>query len=251
MDTRRRSPHSTGRPFRRNDNFPARQPRFGGAKPPPDRRDARRPPPHRDQTPKAFFPRQPEIKITNDMQVTDGKFRGFQLQSTLSPKVRPTARRVREALFKVLGKRTRFARFLDLCAGCGAVGVEAISRGVLLGTFVERSAKMCGFIRQNLKTCEICTGHGEIFQIETVPFLKRMATRRRVWDIVYFDPPYQADYDEVLQIFAQGKCLNPKGGILVVEHHAEMFFPQTLGCLQRRKVVREGDTALTFYERSR
>jgi 16S rRNA (guanine966-N2)-methyltransferase len=254
MDARRRTPHLPPSALRRSetDERP-RPPRFDSGqrvnhnnRPPYPPRQSAAPPP---STPRAFLPRQPEIKITNDMQITDGKYRGLQLKSTLSPKVRPTARRVREALFKILGKRIRFARFLDLCAGCGIVGIEAISRGALLGTFVERSGKMCHFIEENLKTCEISLGHGEIVNLECVPFLKRMAQRRRVWDVVYFDPPYEADYEEVLQFFARGACLRQDGGILVIEHHAEMFFPQTVGCLERRRVIREGDTALTFYER--
>lgn len=194
--------------------------------------------------------RRPEIKITNDMQVTDGKHKGIQMLSTASPKVRPTARRVREALFKSLGRRTRFARFLDLCAGSGAVGIEALSRGALLCTFVERSAKMCHFIKKNLESCEICAGHGDVLMLEAVPFLKRMEMRRRQWDVVYFDPPYEANYDEVLEFFARGVAIR-QGGVLVIEHHAEMFFPPKIGKLNRRRVVREGDTALSFYERGR
>jgi 16S rRNA (guanine966-N2)-methyltransferase len=197
-----------------------------------------------------FLPLKPEIKIINDMQITDGRHRGAQLISTLSPKVRPSARRIREALFRILGKRVRFARFLDLCAGSGAVGIEAISRGALLCTFVERSAKMCAFIRKNLEACKVCPdGHGEIHQIEIAPFLKRMANRKRRWDIVFFDPPYDFDYDEILQFFARGKCLNPSGGIFIIEHHAEMFFPPAVGVLVRRRVIIEGESALTFYER--
>lgn len=207
-------------------------------------------PAHERQTRDFFQCEQPEIKITNDMQITDGKHRGRQLQSTASPKVRPTARRIRELLFQTLGKRIKFARFLDLCAGSGAVGVEAISRGAALCTFVERSAKMCHFIKLNLDACKVCpTGHGEICEIEVVPYLKRMAARRRVWDLIYFDPPYQTDYDEVLKFFQTGACVRKAGGVLVIEHPAEMFFPPTLGVLVRRKVVSEAETALTFYER--
>ncbi|HZH35045.1 MAG TPA: 16S rRNA (guanine(966)-N(2))-methyltransferase RsmD [Pyrinomonadaceae bacterium] len=235
----RRSPQP--RFFRRpNDD---RGPRPGPGK--PFFRDGRNQAP-----PSKKFIRQPEIKITDDMQVTDGKHKGIQLKSTQSPKVRPTARRVREALFKTLNRRIRFARFLDLCAGSGAVGVEAISRGALLSTFVERSAKMCHFIKQNLESCKICShGHGEICQYEVMPFLKKMSARKRYWDIVYFDPPYEANYDEVLECFGKGACVRPDGGILVVEHPAEMFFPPQIGCLTRRRVVQEGDSALTFYER--
>jgi len=183
------------------------------------------------------------------MQVTDGKHKGKYLKSTTSAKVRPTARRVREVMFRILFRRVRAGRFLDLCAGPGTVGIEAISRGALLGTFVERSAQMCSYIKKNLEACSIKEGHGEIHQIEVVPFLKRMEKRRRFWDIVYFDPPYDSNYDEVLAYFGRGAALKPHG-VLVIEHHAEMFFPETFGVMKRWRVVVQGDTALSFYEKN-
>ncbi len=191
---------------------------------------------------------EPLPRIVSDMQVTDGKHRGKYLQSTTSAKVRPTARRIREVMFRILFRRVRAGRFLDLCAGAGTVGIEAISRGALIGTFVERSAQMCGFIKKNLETCGIKEGHGEIHQIEVVPFLKRMAKRRRSWDVVYFDPPYDSNYDEVLAFFSRGVALK-SGGVLVIEHHAEMFFPEKFGVMKRWRVVVQGDTALSFYEK--
>lgn len=187
-------------------------------------------------------------RIYDEMQITDGKHVGKFLKSTASPKVRPTARRVRETLFKLIFRRVRAGRFLDLCAGSGAVGVEAISRGALICSFVERSAKMCGFIKKNLDAMGIKKGHGEIFEIEVVPFLKQMAKRRRFWDVIYFDPPYDADYDEVLSYLGRGVCLKPHG-TLVIEHPSEMFFPERLGVLDRWRVVVIGETALSFYER--
>ncbi|MBA3600703.1 MAG: 16S rRNA (guanine(966)-N(2))-methyltransferase RsmD [Acidobacteria bacterium] len=199
---------------------------------------------------KSFKPREQEelIRIVSDMQVTDGKHRGKYLKSTTSAKVRPTARRIREVMFRILFRRVRAGRFLDLCAGSGTVGIEAISRGALLGTFVERSAQMCGYIKKNLEACGIKEGHGEIHEIEVVPFLKRMEKRRRYWDVVYFDPPYDSNYDEVLAYFGRGAALKPHG-VLVIEHHAEMFFPETFGVMKRWRVVVQGDTALSFYER--
>lgn len=187
-------------------------------------------------------------KIVSDMQITDGKHRGKYLQSTTSPKVRPTARRIREIMFKILYRRIRAKRFLDLCAGSGMVGMEAMSRGALLGTFVERSAKMCSFIRKNMEVCGIKEGHGEVLEMEAVPFLKQMKKRGRVWDVVYLDPPYDSDYEEILGYLSRGAAVE-KGGVLVIEHHAEMFFPEKLGCLKRWRVVVQGDTALSFFER--
>ncbi|MGI8789211.1 MAG: 16S rRNA (guanine(966)-N(2))-methyltransferase RsmD [Pyrinomonadaceae bacterium] len=187
-------------------------------------------------------------RIVSDMQVTDGKHRGKYLQSTASAKVRPTARRIREVMFRILFRRVRAGRFLDLCAGTGTVGIEAISRGALIGTFVERSAQMCGYIKKNLAACGIKEGHGEIFEIEVVPFLKRMSKRRRFWDVVYFDPPYDSNYDEVLAYFSRGAIIRP-GGTLVIEHPAEMFFPEKFGVMRRWRVVAQGETQLSFYER--
>jgi 16S rRNA (guanine(966)-N(2))-methyltransferase RsmD len=156
---------------------------------------------------------------------------------------------VRQALFKALGRKVRGKRFLDLCAGAGTVGIEAISRGALLCSFVERSAKMCSFIKKNMEACGIKEGHGEVFQIEAIPFLKKMKKRRRYWDIVYFNPPYDANYDEVLEYFKQGAAVCPKNGTLVIEHPAEMFFEENLGVLKRVNVLTIGETGLSFYER--
>ena len=192
--------------------------------------------------------REDRPRIVSEMQVTDGKHRGKYLQSTASPKVRPTARRIREVMFRILFRRIRAGRFLDLCAGAGMVGIEAISRGAIIATFVERSAKMCSFIKKNLESCEIKEGHGEVVEMEVVPFLKKMAKRRRQWDVVYFDPPYDSNYDEVLNYFSTGAAIKPKG-TLVIEHHAEMFFPETFGVMHRWRVLIQGETALSFYER--
>jgi 16S rRNA (guanine966-N2)-methyltransferase len=187
-------------------------------------------------------------KIVSDMQLTDGKHRGKYVKTTESQKVRPTARRIREVMFRLIYRRVKFSRFLDLCAGSGMVGLEALSRGALATTFVERSAKMCSFIKKNLETCEIKEGHCEVEEIEVVPFLIRANKKKRQWDTVYFDPPYDSNYEEVLELLGKGFALSKKGCV-VVEHHAEMFFPEKIGCLNRFKVIVNGDTALTFFER--
>lgn len=187
-------------------------------------------------------------RIVSDMQVTDGKFKGKYLKSSDSPKVRPTARRIREVMFRILFRRVRAGRFLDLCAGAGTIGIEAISRGALLATFVERSAKMCSFIKKNLESLQIKEGHGVVHETEVIPFLKEMKKRRRFWDVVYFDPPYESNYDEVLEYFSRGVAIKP-GGTLVIEHPSEMFFSERIGVLKRWRVVTQGETSLSFYDR--
>lgn len=235
-----------GRFQSRDNKFQPRDNKFQGK---PNKFDPKKKFPPKGGKPDLNWKKEEPIKITSEMQVTDGKLRGKFLKSTTSPKVRPTTRKLREILFKIITRRIRGRRFLDVCAGSGAVGIEAISRGALLGTFVERSAKMCSFIRKNMESLAIKEGHGEVFESEAVPFLKQMAKRRRYWDVVFLDPPYDTNYDEILAYFSRGVCIKPKG-LLVIEHHAEMFFPENLGVLKRWRVIVEGDSALSFYDRA-
>ncbi len=193
----------------------------------------------------------PEIStapIVSELQITDGQHRSKYLKTTLSPKFRQTSGKVRDAMFRLIYRRVRFARILDLYAGIGTVGFEAISRGALLSTFVERSSKMCDFIKKNMESLEIKQGHGEIVEIEAMPFLKRIEKKKREWDVVFLNPPYDANYDEVLEFLGRGVGIRLRG-CLVIEHHAEMFFPETIGCLHRWRVIIEGETSLSFYER--
>ena len=187
------------------------------------------------------------IKIVSDMQITDGKHRGKYMESTASPNALPTPRRIREIMFKILFRRVRAGRVLDLCAGAGTIGLEAISRGSMISTFVERSARTCSFIKKNLESMGIKDGHGEICEMEVVPFLKRAYKRRRFWDVVYFAVPSSASED-ILECLGRGMAIMP-GGTLVIEHDAEAVFPERLGMLKRWRVVVQDDSALSFYQR--
>lgn len=184
------------------------------------------------------------------MRILAGKYRRCFLQSTDSKRVRPTARRLREALFEILSFRTADARFLDLCAGSGAVGIEALSRGALHVTFVDRSPKMCSYIESNLEACGVREEEVEIWMSDVEHFLRRALVRNdRSWDIAFFDPPYANPYDSVLEAFSTGALLRPKGGVLVVEHHCDNRLTERLGALRRWRTIRQGDSCLSFYDR--
>src|ERR687885_1333017 len=96
------------------------------------------------------------------MRVIAGKYRGRNLRSPPSMLVRPTSDRLRETLFNILAPRIEEARFLDLCAGSGAVGIEALSRGAAFVSFVDRSRKMCVLTESNLALCRVPKEHFEI-----------------------------------------------------------------------------------------
>ena len=183
------------------------------------------------------------------MQILAGKYRRRSLQSTPSIRVRPTTRRLRETLFDFLGARIIRARFVDLCAGSGAVGIEALSRGAAHVTFVECSARIGNFIKRNLEQCEVPKDQAEVVLGDAIQFLSQTTMRGSLpWDIAFFDPPYTTDYVPALNFFGASAALKRKGGVLVVEHHCDNRLPETVGTLRRWRVIRQGESCLSFYE---
>jgi 16S rRNA (guanine966-N2)-methyltransferase len=184
------------------------------------------------------------------MRIIAGIYRGRHLKSPPSLEVRPTSDRLRETLFNILAPVISDVRFLDLCAGSGAVGIEAISRGTAHATFVDRSRKICGLIESNLDLCKIPENQTEVFNSEASDFLHQAVTRKMSqWDIVYFDPPYQDDYLRVLTFLGSHTSeLLTADARLIVEHHHKNQLPEDLGQLHRTRVVKQGDASLSFYE---
>lgn len=181
------------------------------------------------------------------MHVLAGKYKNKRLQSSLSPKVKPTVRRLREALFNYLGERIEGARFLDLCAGSGSVGIEALSRGAGHSTFVERSVKFCHFIMTNLDTCAVDEADADVVADDAVLFLERAySDETQAWDIIFYDPPYGIDYGPVLALVGAGAGL-AMDGLLVVEHITELELPAELGSIAVIDAMEFGDSRLTVY----
>lgn len=170
---------------------------------------------------------------------------------------RPTSDRLRETLFNVLAPRVGGARFLDLCAGTGAVGIEALSRGARFVTFVDRVHKMCALVETNLDLLGVPEEMTEVVKSEAAEYLKRTVNGggrdwrggAEPWDIVFFDPPYSDDYLPVLRAFGEHTpALLREGGVLVVEHHHKNGLKDALGNIRRWRVLKQGDSALSFYE---
>jgi 16S rRNA (guanine(966)-N(2))-methyltransferase RsmD len=186
------------------------------------------------------------------MRIIAGKYRGRNLKSPPSLEVRPTSDRLRETLFNVIAPRIEDARFLDLCAGSGAVGIEALSRGAAHATFVDQSRKMVELIKSNIDLCRIERNESEVLQAEALDYLRRFIAKQpdsgKPWDIVFFDPPYTLDYLPILETFgARSASLLTENGLLIVEHHHKNELPETLGDLSRYRILKQGDSALSFY----
>ena len=176
------------------------------------------------------------------MRVIAGAYKGRNLKSPPSMAVRPTSDRLRETLFNIIAPRIDDVRFLDLCAGSGAVGIEALSRGARHATFVDRSRRSCQLIESNVQLCRIAEEQFEIYQMTAEEFLRVPPKDADPWDIIFFDPPYQDDYLRTLDL------LGKYGGLLIVEHHHKNTLPETIDTLVRTRILKQGDSSLSFYE---
>ena len=185
------------------------------------------------------------------MRIIAGTFRSRQLKSLKGLTLRPTSDMLRETLFNVLGPRVEGSRFLDLFAGTGAIGIEAVSRGADFVVFVEKHAKTVHLIRENLASLEIAEG------IRVIPAdaLTSLITLEKEsvppFDFIFLDPPYtnQSEYKETLRVIDQSKLVQDST-LIIAEHHKSFELPASLTRFERARILRQGDAALTFYRRS-
>jgi len=184
------------------------------------------------------------------MRIIAGKFRSRQLKSLKGLALRPTSDRLRETLFNVLGEFVAGARFVDLFAGTGAVGIEALSRGAREAIFVEKHGPAVALIKKNLDALEIRAGVRILAQ-DAVHALERLAAEPRsssCIDVLFLDPPYAGNqhYAEVLSLLGAGDLL-AEGAVVAAEHLRTFALPETFDKLEKVRVLRQGDAALSFY----
>src|SRR6266478_9397450 len=186
------------------------------------------------------------------MRVVAGKYRSRILKSLKGNALRPTSDRLRETLFNVLGSNVAGSRFLDVFAGTGAVGIEAISRGATQVVFIENHAPAATLIRRNLDSLEIRDG-AQILLFDALRGLEKLAARHKPtdppFDFVFVDPPYaeQEQYDRVLGFLGSAPFLS-QGSLIIVEHRRTFNLPQRFGRLLQTRLLRQGDAALSFFE---
>ena len=187
--------------------------------------------------------------MLSGMRVIAGTYRGRQLYGPRKLALRPTSDRVREALFSILGNRLPNSRFLDLYAGTGAVGIEAVSRGAEHVTSVESNRDAVKLLHQNRQLCQI--GKEMSVLSQTVQqFLNRPDQWHGPYTIVFADPPY-AEASELPALLAEPTTDDLFAGDawLVIEHASKTGLPMSLGCTQFLRRYRYGDTALSLYYR--
>ena len=180
------------------------------------------------------------------MRVIAGTYRSRRLIAPRGLATRPTSDRLRETLFNVLAPRVEGTVFVDLYAGSGAVGIEALSRGASLVYFVDKAPSAMAAIRSNLAALDIHSG----FQLESS--ISSALNRISAAGIIFIDPPYEAasDYERTLgTIGEKADSLLTPDGIVVAEHSRKAPLPEHYGALKRYRVLEQGDAGLSFYSK--
>src|SRR5581483_1274247 len=184
------------------------------------------------------------------MRVVTGSAKGRKLKGPKTPGTRPIINRVKTALFDILSWRVEDARFLDLFAGTGGVGIEALSRGAASATFVELSAEMAKLVRENLAITKL-SEHAEVLRADAFQFLEMAQDSGRRYDIIYVAPPqYQGLAARALAQLDRAPLTEPGGLVIVQVHPRERAELEALplSVLERVDERRYGSTLLLFYE---
>jgi len=175
------------------------------------------------------------------MRVIAGRFRGRRLKTPRWEGVRPTSDKLRETLFNILAPRIEGARLLDGFAGTGAVGIEAISRGAALVTFIEHDRRAVALIEENLRACGVEGGYtihrGDVAAVLAGP-------GSNAFDVIFLDPPY--DIGSTSAVLEASARVLASGGLIVLEH-ATRREPEAAATLMAVRRVKSGDSTLTFF----
>lgn len=180
------------------------------------------------------------------MRIIGGELKGRVL-SHVRGRIRPTAAKVREAVFNILGDAVLEARVLDLFAGTGALGIEALSRGAREAVFVEDHPEALKVLRRNLESLDL-KDRAVVHPVPVRQALKKLSVHGEDFDLAFLDPPYGEEKAlAALNDLAAAGILAP-GAWVVAEHSRREHLPETAGSLARRELRRYGDTQVAFYQ---
>lgn len=174
------------------------------------------------------------------MQVIAGKARRLQLVTVPGQETRPTSNQIKETLFNILQPELQSCRFLDLFAGSGGIGIEALSRGAEHAVFVDNSRSAVQCIRQNLEHTKLADA-AEVYQADAVSAVRRLGSRGMSFDLVFLDPPYDADLEMTVLAAVTESGILAEDALIVVEARKakELIGLEELGlCLVREKVYK-------------
>ncbi|MBI1823775.1 MAG: 16S rRNA (guanine(966)-N(2))-methyltransferase RsmD [Nitrospirae bacterium] len=179
------------------------------------------------------------------IRISGGKKRGRHLFTLDDPDLRPTSGKVREALFNILGEKINGVQFLDLFAGSGLVGIEALSRGAAHCTFIEKDFRHFKLLQKNIERIQF-QNDATLIEIDALKFVKGPSQ----FDLVFVDPPYASKLLEKILPALGGSDMIEKGGMIIVEHFKKLTLDPIYGRFSLLKSYAYGDTFLSIYHAS-
>lgn len=181
------------------------------------------------------------------MRVVSGSAKGRPLKSVPGSGTRPTTDKVKEALFSMIGPYFEGGAALDLFAGTGGLGIEALSRGMELAVFVDMEPKSIDTVRSNLKAAKL-ESQAEVYRNDAGRALSAMEKRGRSFDLVFLDPPYRLKHgDELMLTMAQKGLLRPEA-VVVLEHESDFVYPEDIPGFYRTRQAVYGETTISIYK---
>ena len=183
--------------------------------------------------------------MAKDMRIISGLLKGRQL--SFPTDIRPTQNKVRKAVFDCLSQAVEGAEFLELFAGSGAVGIEAISYGAKRVTFVDSDFNSLKVIESNLKRLELDDRHYRIVKSDVFKYLDYSAMKKTGFDVIFIDPPYRRELAKNCLLRISACDILNRSGILVIEHHKKEELPRQEGSLMLFKQKNYSDTVVSFY----
>lgn len=180
------------------------------------------------------------------LRVIAGSVKGRRLKTVKGTSTRPTSDRVKESLFNILSSFISDAEILDLFAGTGSLGIEALSRGAASVVFVEKDAAAFSVINQNLETVGL-KDKSEIIKGDAFSIINDLAQKDRKFDIILLDPPYHKNLIIEALKYIEKSDIIKKDSVIAAERDAGDPVPDSEGRLFLAKDVKYGDTALSFY----
>jgi 16S rRNA (guanine966-N2)-methyltransferase len=180
------------------------------------------------------------------MRIIGGDRRGKKLRSVPGGHIRPTSNRLRETIFNVIAGRVPDAVALDMFAGTGALGIEALSRGARLCVFIDKDPRSIDLIRENVRSCGF-EKQAQLIRLDIARHLSRVKKVFPACDLVFMDPPYERDFvNPALASLAESRCLAP-GAVVVAEHSPAEPIREDSADFEILKSKRQGRNVASFF----
>jgi 16S rRNA (guanine(966)-N(2))-methyltransferase RsmD len=180
------------------------------------------------------------------MRVISGELKGRKLAAVPGTSTRPTTDKVKESMFNIIGPYFDSGTVLDLFSGTGGLGIEALSRGMSKGVFVDKDFKALQVVKKNIETCRL-QARTEVYRNDARKAIIQLSERGETFDLVFLDPPYHLNLIPALLTELEQHGLLTESARVVAEHGSETELPEAVSRLTRWKLSAYGDTSVSFY----